>query len=180
MKNICIFCGSRTGNSSAIVEESRKTAQLLAMEGLDLVYGGGRTGLMGLIAEEFLAHGRKVTGIRPKKLIAEESAHEGLSEMIVVETMFERKEKMLEMSDAFISLPGGIGTLDELLEVFTINKIGFMHKPNLVLNYQGFYDDFYKALQQMIHNDFLPESDLQWIGFEKDAESLVKKLILKW
>ena len=115
-KKVGIFCGARTGNSPEIIEKTKVLVKLLADQDYDLVYGGGSSGLMGLIADEFLSHGREVIGVRPVILLAEEITHQGVTQMIETEDMFIRKQKMVELSDAFIALPGGVGTLDEIVK----------------------------------------------------------------
>lgn len=115
--NICVFCGANLGKSATIISQVEKLMDLLIAQNATLVYGGGRTGLMGLIADRFLEAEAPVIGVRPTKLIEDEDAHAGITQMIVVKDMFERKAKMMELADVFIALPGGVGTLDEMIEV---------------------------------------------------------------
>ncbi len=175
-KKVCIFCGARTGNSSEIVEETKKLVKLLANQEYDLVYGGGNGGLMGLIADEFLAHGRQVIGIRPSILLSEENSHGGLTEMISTEDMFERKKNMVEVSDSFIALPGGVGTLDEILDVMTLNKINAIHKPMALFDINGFYTKLTKLLDTFVEFGYLDEEAKSLLIMENDASKLIEEL----
>lgn len=159
-RTVCIFCGAHVGNSAAVVTEAQALSSLLAGKGYDLVYGGGNNGLMGIVADAFLAAGRQVVGIRPQKLIRDESAHLGIHELMVVKDMHERKLKMIEAADIFIALPGGAGTLDELIEVYTQTKIGFVQKTCAILNTEGFYNDLLRFMDKMVDYGFLRAEDL--------------------
>ena len=175
-KKVCIFCGARTGNSSQIVEETKKLVKLLAEQDYDLVYGGGNGGLMGLIADEFLKHGREVIGIRPSILLSEENSHDGLTEMISTEDMFERKKNMVNVSDSFIALPGGVGTLDEILDVMTLNKIDAIHKPMALFDINGFYTKLTELLDTFVEYGYLDEEAKGLLIMENSAENLTKAL----
>ena len=175
-KKVCIFCGARTGNSPEIIEKTKELVALLAAQDYDLVYGGGNGGLMGLIADEFLAHGRKVIGIRPSILLSEENSHDGLTEMISTEDMFERKKNMVDISDSFIALPGGVGTLDEILDVFTLNKIHAIHKPMALFDIDGFYQKFEELLDTFIKYEYLDESAMDLLIIEKEVKELVNRI----
>lgn len=174
--SVCIFCGSQTGNSESIVSQARELANLLATRGYDLVYGGGNSGLMGIIANEFLHAGRKVVGIRPDKLIKDEFAHPGIDELIVVKDMHERKLKMIEAADVFITLPGGAGTIDEFIEVFTQTKIGFIQKTSAILNIDHFFDDLLNMLDKMVRFAFLKHEDRDLLIIAKTPEDLLAQL----
>lgn len=175
-RTVCIFCGAHTGNSQQIVDQAREMSMLLAVQGYDLVYGGGNSGLMGIIANAFLEAERKVIGIRPEKLIKDEFAHPGIHELIVVKDMHERKLKMIEAADIFIALPGGAGTLDELIEVFTQTKIGFVQKTCAILNTNGFYNDLLRQLDKMVDFAFLRAEDLALLIVEDTPEALMERL----
>ncbi|MGB1040734.1 MAG: TIGR00730 family Rossman fold protein [Flavobacteriales bacterium] len=175
-KKVCIFCGARTGNSSQIIEETRKLVKLLAEQDYDLVYGGGNGGLMGLIADEFLSHGREVIGIRPSILLSEENSHDGLTEMISTEDMFERKKNMVNVSDSFIALPGGVGTLDEILDVMTLNKIDAIHKPMALFDINGFYSKLTELLDTFVEYGYLDEEAKGLLILENSAEGIVDSL----
>ncbi len=175
-KKVCIFCGARTGNSEEIISETKKMVALLASKDYDLVYGGGNGGLMGLIADEFLAHGRKVIGIRPSILLSEENSHNGLTEMISTVDMFERKKNMVEVSDSFIALPGGVGTLDEILDVMTLNKINAIHKPMALFDINGFYQKLDGLMDTFVEYGYLDEEVKGLLIMNSDAEKLVEAL----
>lgn len=175
-KKVCIFCGARTGNSPEIIEKTKELVALLAAQDYDLVYGGGSSGLMGLIADEFLAHGRKVIGVRPIILLAEEITHQGVTQMIETEDMFIRKQKMVELSDAFIALPGGVGTLDEIVEVFTLNKVKHIQKPCGVFNINGFYNKLVELLNVFVDYEYMDKESMNELIVEDSAEELVNKI----
>ncbi len=175
-KKVCIFCGANTGNSPEVVNETKLLCDLLINAGFDLVYGGATTGLMGIAAERFLNKGMDVIGVRPKKLIVDENVHENLTEIFVVDSMQERKAKMIELSDVFIALPGGVGTLDEIIETYTLNKIGFIDKPSGVLNTLGYYDGLKMLLNKMTETDFLKTSDKSKLSIGTNPRDLMEKM----
>ena len=175
-KKVCIFCGARTGNSPEIIEKTKELVALLAAQDYDLVYGGGSSGLMGLIADEFLAHGREVIGVRPVILLSEEITHQGVTQMIETEDMFIRKQKMVELSDAFIALPGGVGTLDEIVEVFTLNKVKHIQKPCGVFNINGFYDKLIDLLNVFVENEYMDKESMDELIVEDTAAGLVNSI----
>lgn len=177
MASIAIFCGANPGNDPVIRQQTEVLVDLLAAEQFDLIYGGGDFGLMGLIADRFLAHGRRVIGVRPRRLIEQENAHTGISEMVVVENMFERKARLMDLSDAFISLPGGIGTLDEMVEVVTHIKIGYYRKFCGALNTNAYYEGLRMMLDRMVTTGFLPEPDRQILTLAETPEQLVEHLL---
>ena len=176
-KKICIYCGANTGNNPVIIQEITKLIGLLIQQDFDLVYGGGKTGLMGIIADQFLAANRQVIGVRPTKLIADEAAHEGLTELIVVKDMSERKRKMIELSDAFIALPGGVGTLDEIMDVYTQVKIGFLDQFCGILNVADYYEGLEILLKNMVDKGFLRATDKQLLHIESSAQELLERLV---
>jgi len=175
-KKVCIFCGARTGNSQEIIEKTKLLVKLLADQDYDLVYGGGNGGLMGLIADEFLARGRKVIGIRPSILLSEENSHDGLTEMISTVDMFTRKKLMIEISDSFIALPGGLGTLDEILDVMTLNKIDAIHKPMFMYNINGFFKKLDELLDTFVQYGYLNKEAKKLLILESDGAKLVEEL----
>lgn len=179
-KSICFFCGARSGNNMSIVEQSTVLAELFSKAGFDLVYGGGKDGLMGAVARVFVQANRKIIGIRPEKLIEDEAAFDGCSELIVVDDMFERKKQMMREADLFISLPGGAGTLDELMEVYTQVKIGFADKFCGVLNVGGFYQGLKTMLLQMVSNNFLDLEQIETLQMHEDPEELFTKAFAWW
>ncbi len=172
MKRVCIFCGARPGNSNQISQAAIDLCQQFAQADFDLVYGGGRDGLMGLIAREFLRLNREIIGIRPVKLIEDEEAFELCSELITVADMHERKAKMISSSNIFIALPGGAGTLDEIIEIYTQTKIGFIDKYCAILNTNDFYQPLLSLLEQMVRFEFLDSKQLELLRIHSDPVSL--------
>ena len=145
---ICVYCGSSPGTEPAFLEAAQKFGKILAENGVRLVYGGGSIGLMGALAEAVLEHGGRVTGIIPEFLIRKEHAARG-HEMVITRDMHERKRKMFELADAFVALPGGIGTLEELIELLTWAQLGQHRKPVLIANIKGFWDPLLSVFKQM-------------------------------
>lgn len=139
IQRLCVFCGSQSGHNPRFAEDARILGKLLAQAGIKLVFGGGKIGLMGEIADAVLASGGQVLGVMPRILVERERAHQGLTELITVESMAERKQLMADHADAFLALPGGLGTLDELFEMMTWNQIGLHLKPCYVLNTAGYF-----------------------------------------
>jgi len=152
---VAVFCGSRNGHDPAYAEAARQTGAHLARHGMELVYGGGNIGLMGLVADAALAHGGRVTGVMPDFLLAKEIGHPRLTELIVTTSMHERKMKMAERADAFVALPGGYGTFDELIEILTWAHLGLHRKPVGVLNVQGFYDPLLALVEHGHQHGFI-------------------------
>jgi uncharacterized protein (TIGR00730 family) len=175
MRTVCVFCGSRHGGPQ-FVEAARAFGAALARRGLGLVYGGGHVGLMGVLADAVLAAGRPVVGVIPRSLADKELAHAGLSELIVVETMHARKAVMADQSDAFVALPGGYGTGDELFEILTWAQLGLHAKPVGVLNVAGFFDPLLAWLDHMVREDFLKSSHRKLLRVAGDAEGLLELL----
>jgi hypothetical protein len=155
-----VFCGARSGHKPAYAEAARAIGQLLAEQGHRLVYGGGAGGLMGIVADSALAAGGQVLGIIPQALVHLEHAHQGLSELVVVDTMHQRKALMAEYSDAYLSLAGGIGTLEEMAEMWTLNVLGYQNKPMALLNTAGYYDDYLQYLARMQAEGFVSAAHL--------------------
>ncbi len=178
MERICVFCGSSTGTERGYLEAAEETGRMLSREGLSLVYGGGDAGLMGAVSR---AHGEgtgKTIGIIPKAL-QDKVPHREKVELHVVEDMHQRKAMMYDMSDGFIALPGGIGTIEELFEAFTWNQLGYMDKPLGLLNTKGYYDDLISFLDGMVERGFLKKAHRERLAVSHDpAEllSLMKKI----
>jgi len=179
-KKVCIFCGANTGTSNQVINHAEELCDLLINLDFDLVYGGGKTGLMGIIADKFLQNDKEVIGVRPRKLIADEDAHQNLKTLIETKSMQERKSKMIELSDVFIALPGGVGTLDEIIETFTLLKIGFIDKPSGILNTENYYDGLKRLLNNMVDNQFLNHQNKSKLIFASNPIELLTQLnILK-
>jgi uncharacterized protein (TIGR00730 family) len=155
IRSICVYCGSGPGNNPAFVQAARKFGQILARNGIRLVYGGGSIGLMGALADSVIEHGGQVTGIIPEFLIAREAMFKRAQELVVTRDMHERKRLMFERADAFVALPGGIGTLEELVEQLTWAQLGRHKKPILILNIAHFWDPLCVLIEQMEKLDFI-------------------------
>ena len=158
INRIAVYCGSAPGVDPGFADAARDLARTMAARGIDLVYGGGRLGLMGVIADEMLAAGGKVYGVIPDALVAHEVAHRGCTKLYTVANMHERKAKMTELCDAFIALPGGIGTLDELFEAWTWNALGYHAQPFCLLNVHGFWDGLAGFMDHVSASGFLSEA----------------------
>lgn len=158
VKRLAVYCGSASGSDPAFADATRATASAMIERGVDLVYGGGRLGLMGLIADSVLASGGKVFGVIPSALVDLEVAHTGVTELFHVANMHERKAKMTDLADAFLALPGGIGTLDELFEAWSWNVLGYHAKPFCLLNVGGFWDGLITFMDHATESGFLSDS----------------------
>lgn len=176
MKRICVFCGSKKGNNPAFVEAAREFGKLLAANGIELVYGGGDVGLMGVIADEMLAAGGSVIGVIPHGLVVREVAHKGLTQQIVVNSMHERKAKMAELADAFVALPGGMGTFDELCEILTWGQLGIHSKPCGILNVSGYFAPLLAMFNHSVAEGFLKTEDRERLLESSDARELLGML----
>ncbi len=154
MKSIAIFCGSTLGSDAIFAEEAHKTGQLIAAQGKTLVYGGGRSGLMGIVADSALNAGGQVIGVIPQGLVDRELAHPHLTELHIVKNMHERKTMMADLSDGFIALPGGAGTIEEIFEQWTWAQLGIHLKPCAFLNVEGFYDYLLQFIQLTTEKEF--------------------------
>ena len=171
MKAICVYCGSNAGSRPAYAERAAALGERIAREGLALIYGGGNVGLMGLAADAALAAGGEVIGVIPEQLVTWEVAHKGVSRLEVVANMHERKMRMFDLADAFVALPGGFGTLDEMFEMLTWRQLGIGDKPCAFLDVDGFYAPLLQMIDRMVAERFLhPEqrADL-WHGEDIDA-----------
>lgn len=151
---VTVFCGSKAGADPAFMAAAHALGERLAQRGHDLVYGGAKVGLMGAVADSVLAGGREVIGAIPKALVSKEVAHDGLTQLHVVDTMHERKAILSGEADAFIALPGGPGTMEELFEVWTWRMLGYHHKPIALLNLNGYYDPLLAMIERMISAEF--------------------------
>ena len=176
MKRVCVFCGSNTGIRAEYRIAAQGLATELARRGLGLVYGGGNVGLMGMIADSMLRAGGEVIGVIPQSLVAREVAHHGVSELRVVDTMHQRKALMNELSDAFIALPGGFGTLDEFFEILTWSQLGIHGKPSGLLNVSGYYDSLLAMLDHAVTERFLRPTHRALVLADTDADSLLQRL----
>jgi hypothetical protein len=155
LHRVCIFCGSNVGVDPDHVEAARTIGKLLSQSGIELIYGGGNVGLMGAVANACLQHGGRVTGVIPQALADKELAHQGLTRLHIVRSMHERKALMAELSDAFIALPGGFGTWEELIEVLTWAQLGIHGKPCALLNVNGYYDPLLAMADRAVAEGFV-------------------------
>ena len=175
IRNICVYCGSGPGTNPAFVEAARAFGEILAKNGIGLVYGGGNVGMMGEIAQAVLANGGKVTGIIPEFLVQREHANRAVDNLIVTRDMHERKRKMFEHADAFVALPGGIGTLEELVEQLTWAQLGRHKKPILIANISGFWQPLCDLLDHMKDTQFVRDGlDFRLLVADKVADILPK------
>jgi uncharacterized protein (TIGR00730 family) len=175
--NICVFCGSASGVQPVYTDAARRVGELMAGRGLGLVYGGGRVGLMGVVAAAALGAGGRVIGVIPQALATKEIAHDGLSELYVVPGMHERKALMATKSSAFLTLPGGIGTFEEFFEILSWAALGIHQKPIGVLNVDGFFDPLLELLDHGIAQQFIRKAYLRPLMVSNDAETLVTNLL---
>jgi uncharacterized protein (TIGR00730 family) len=176
MKSICVFCGSSPGGNPVYQEAAWKVGRMLVREGITLVYGGGNVGLMGELANAVLEGGGKVIGVIPQALLERELAHHGVTELKIVRSMHERKALMAELSDAFIALPGGFGTLEELFEILTWAQLGLHEKPCGILNAAGYYSPLRTFISHMVSEQFLKAKYLELLPIEEDCERLLEAL----
>ncbi|MCX5782125.1 MAG: TIGR00730 family Rossman fold protein [Elusimicrobia bacterium] len=176
MKTVCVYCGSSAGKSEKYKIAAVELGKEIAKRKLTLVYGGGNIGLMGVLADSVMKNGGKVTGVIPKNLFKRELAKKDITKLIVAKDMHERKAIMANLSDAFIALPGGIGTLEEFSEAVTWNQLKIHQKPCGLLNVKGYFNNFINFLNHSIKEDFFKKSEKFLIIIEKDPEILIKKL----
>jgi uncharacterized protein (TIGR00730 family) len=174
--SLCVYCGSREGSQPAYAQAADAVGTLIGQLGWRLVYGGGRAGLMGRVADAALAAGATVVGVIPDSLMARELGHPGLHELHVVETMHERKQMMAERADAFLALPGGIGTFEELFEVWTWRQLGYHDKPIGLLNVDGYYDTLVAFLGQTERHGFVSQAQRALLQVDTDAGRLLNRL----
>ena len=175
--SLCVYCGSRPGNSPEFADLARQVGRWIGQHGGQLVYGGGRSGLMGILADAALDAGARVIGVIPKALVEKEYAHTGCTELHIVDTMHERKRIMAEHADAFLALPGGIGTLEEFFEVWTWRQLGYHDKPVGLLNHNGFYDGLLGFLQSAVGSGFMSDWQMGLIRTGSDAPLLMQALV---
>ncbi|HEY1393996.1 MAG TPA: TIGR00730 family Rossman fold protein [Methylibium sp.] len=174
--SICVYCGSRLGERPEYEAGARELGRLIAEQGWQLVYGGGNVGLMGILADAALAGGARVVGVIPESLMKREVGHRALSELHVVQTMHQRKQMMAERADAFLALPGGIGTFEELFEAWTWRQLGYHDKPLGLLNVAGYYDGFVQFMRHTTEQGFLSAAQLQTLEIDSDARQLLQRL----
>ena len=173
---IAVFCGSSTGNDIEYINATKKLGKFFALNNIDVVYGGGNVGLMGAIADSVMENGGKVYGVIPEKLQEKELSHNEITELTVVSNMHERKALMAEMADAFVVLPGGAGTLEEIFEVWTWAQLGFHQKACAFLNVNGFYDKLFDMIEHMCSKKFLKQEYSDMLIKTENQEELLQSI----
>lgn len=176
MKSLCIYCGSSTGRGDSYAQAARTLAQLLVARRIRLIYGGSSTGLMGQIADTVIDLGGEAVGIMPEQFLPYDEPHARLTQLIITPTLQERKFRMAEMADGFIVLPGGIGTLDELFEMWSWGQVGVHHKPCGLLNVAGYYDPLVAFLDHAVAEEFVQPAHRNMLLVEGDPQQLLESL----
>ncbi len=176
MRSLCVYCGSSPGAEAGYLAAADDLALAMTARNITLVYGGASIGMMGRIADKVLQNGGRVIGVIPRALADLEIAHQGLSELILVEDMHERKSKMAEAAEGFVAMPGGLGTLEELFEVWTWSQLGIHHKPVGILNAMGFYDQLIGFLDWQVTQGYVKPAHRDILQVDRDGEGLVNKL----
>lgn len=176
MKSLCVFCGSRSGRSPAYYQAATAFGYLLGEKKIRLIYGGSRMGLMGAVADATLNSQGEVIGVIPRMLVEKELAHAQLTHLEIVDSMHSRKQTMYDLSEAFVALPGGFGTLDELCEIITWGNLQFHSKPCGILNVQGYFDPLLKQIELAAQEGFISQAVLDSLIIESDGEVLIKKI----
>ncbi|HNT39690.1 MAG TPA: TIGR00730 family Rossman fold protein [Rubrivivax sp.] len=173
---LCVFCGSRHGALPAYAEATRTLGAGLAARAWQLVYGGGKVGLMGVLADAARAGGARVTGVIPQSLMEREVGHRGLDELLIVPNMHVRKRRMAERADAFLALPGGLGTFEELFEIWTWRQLGYHQRPIALLNTAGYYDPLLRFLQDTVVQGFVAAAQAELLLVDDDPERLLARI----
>jgi uncharacterized protein (TIGR00730 family) len=176
INSICVFCGSSVGKHESYINQARNLGQIIAEKKMTLIYGGGNIGVMREIADSALKHNGKVIGVMPQHIVDKEVAHHHITELHIVNSMHERKAMMAGLSDAFIALPGGFGTIDELFEVMTWNQLEIINKPTGLLNIEGYFDHLIKFIDHAVNEKFVRAEHKQNLIVETDANVLIQKL----
>jgi len=177
MKNISIFCGAHEGNNPKYAEEAKKVAESIAKKGINVVFGGGNVGLMKIISDTALDNGVEVLGISLKSLHALELANPRLKEIVVTDTLLDRKDEFMSRSDAFVVLPGGVGSLDELAEIMASNQLGIINKPVGILNTEGYYDHLLSWFNKAVEEGFISPANLKELLVSDSPEELVDMVV---
>jgi uncharacterized protein (TIGR00730 family) len=175
--SVCVYCGSRSGLNPAYAAAAAQVGHWIGAHGGQLVYGGGKSGLMGIVADAALQSGARVVGVIPKALVEKEWAHRGCTELHIVDTMHDRKRMMAERSDAFLALPGGIGTFEELFEVWTWRQLGYHDKPIGILNIAGYYDRLLDFLASSVTEQFLGDWQMALVRSSDQYQVLLQDLV---
>ncbi len=176
IKSVCVFCGSSTGKGETYATHARLLGEAIIDHELDLVYGGSNIGLMRILADTVINGGRKVTGIMPNNLAAKDIAHKSVHDLHLVDTMHERKAMMAALSDAFIAMPGGLGTLDEIFEILSLNQLDIISKPAALYNVNGYYNDLLKFLDHTVNEHFVRTEHRSNLLVDDNAEQLIQRI----
>ncbi len=177
MKSISIFCGAHEGNNPKYAQSAKIVSETIAKKGINVVFGGGNVGLMKIISDTALDNGVEVLGISLKSLHALELANPRLSEIVVTETLLDRKDEFMSRSDAFVVLPGGVGSLDELAEIMASNQLGIINKPVGILNTEGYYDHLLKWFDKAVEEGFISSANLKELLVSEDPQELVELIV---
>lgn len=178
MKKLCIFCGSALGVNNEYSTSAFQLGKLLADNNIGLVYGGASIGLMGELAKGVMEHNGKVWGVIPNSILTKEVAKEDITELIIVENMHERKKQMYELADAFLAMPGGYGTLDELCEILTWSQLGLHNKPIYILNHLGFFDHLMAHFRKIMDEGFLSEKHFKLTQMKKTTQEIIQSVLM--
>ncbi|MCL4184693.1 MAG: TIGR00730 family Rossman fold protein [Burkholderiaceae bacterium] len=176
---ICVFCGAKPGNDPKYLRAARETGRAIAARGWGLVFGGGRVGMMAAVADAALAAGGEVVGVIPRALMSREPGHPGIARLEIVSDMGVRKQRMIELADAFVTLPGGLGTLDELFEVLTLRQIRCHAKPIGLYNQDGYFDTLLTACREFVARGFVLPSDIEFLIDAPGIEPLLDRLFVR-
>lgn len=172
--NICVYCGSSTGKNNEIVDQAILLGEQMCNRGHNLVYGGASRGIMGVLADSVMKNGGEVVGVIPKNLFKKEVAHQGITKLITVDGMHQRKSIMADRADAFLALPGGFGTLEELFEIITWNQIGIINKPVVVYNLDGYFDSLIKMIDHAVESGFIKPANRKILQVAETLEDCLK------
>lgn len=175
--SVCVYCGSKPGKDPLFANVATEVGRWIGEHGGQLVYGGGRNGLMGILADSTRAAGGRVVGVIPSALVEREWAHEGCDELHIVETMHERKRMMMERADTFLALPGGIGTFEELFEIWAWRQLGYHDKPIGILSSRGYYDSLMQFMRQVVDEGFMGDWQMDLVQTGEDAAPLLRQLV---
>jgi uncharacterized protein (TIGR00730 family) len=176
METICVYCGSSKGNAPSYVEAAEAFGEQLGGRGYNLVYGGASIGIMGAVADAAMAAGAQATGVMPESMLEEELAHQGLDDLRIVESMHERKATMADLSDAFVALPGGLGTLEELFETWTWAQLGYHRKPCSVLNIDSYWSPLLEMVDHAVESGFVDDVYRQMLVVGSEPDTLLDRL----
>ena len=175
--SVCVYCGSRPGSNALFTSAAQEVGNWIGRHGGQLVYGGGRSGLMGVVADAALAAGARVVGVIPKALVDKELAHRACTELHIVDSMHDRKRMMAERADVFLALPGGIGTFEEMFEVWTWRQLGYHDKPIGLLNIAGYYDNLLEFLENAVQKQFMGTWQMNLIRCAAEPSALLSELV---